>query len=299
MRGAADSFGIVVNFYVQTQPMPSSVVYFEFNFPAAATDVEAGVSAGLHLQAVAQNASVMDRNLSFGIVVGPGAYTLRGTYLGDGERFNTTILPEVLRGLPAYDAGASRVSSGLGYLDSLAVLAGGSLGVATTTPYASHDNFFAKSVTVPAPGLTEEAWRSYLTYARDQGSDARAPVSWFAIVNLEGGVDSQINARTADFAAYPHRATTWTAQNYGFVGADEVFPSEAGTAFVDGLNDAMKREMPGADFGAYINYVDPSMGRDEANLQYFGEAIYERLKGYKQVLDPGELFWNPQTIPLD
>lgn len=298
MRGAADSFGIVVNFYVQTQPLPSSVVYFELNFPDAAADVEAGVSAGLHLQAAAHNASVTDRRLAFGLVIAPGTYTLRGTYLDDdGSRFNASVLPELLRGLPAYDAGGSRVSA-LGYLDSLAVLAGGSLSVATTAPYRGHDNFFAKSVTVPEPGLTEAAWRAYLTYARGAGSTDSPPVSWFAIVNLEGGADSQINARAVDSAAYPHRATTWTAQHYGYVGQDEVFPREAGTAFVAGLSDAMKREMPGADFGAYINYVDPSMGRDEANLQYFGEAIYERLKGYKKVLDPGELFWNPQTIPV-
>lgn len=296
MRGAADSFGVVVNFYVQTQPIPSAVVYFAFNFPAAAADVEAGVSAAMHLQAVAQNASVMDRNLTFGIVVAPDTYTLRGTYLGDDRRFSASILPEILRGLPAYDANSSRVST-VGYLDSLEILAGGPLGVSTTAPYAGHDNFFAKSVTVPEPGLTEAAWRAYLAYARGEGSAARAPVGWFAIVNLEGGVDSRINARTTGFAAYRHRGTTWTAQNYGYVGQDEVFPA-AGISFVDGLNAAMKREMPSADFGAYNNYVDPSMGRDEANLQYFGKEIYDRLKGYKQSLDPGELFYNPQTIPV-
>lgn len=293
MRGAADSFGIVYNFYLKTQPRPSAVVYFSLDLPAAGTDLDSAVSSTLHLQSMIHNASVTDRNIAFGMIVTPGNYSVRGTYLGGISAFNATILPEMLRGLPAYRTTTSVVSE-MTWLDSLTVLAGGPLNVSTTKPYKGHGNFFAKSVTVPEPGLTAAALRCYFGYIHDQGSSI--PVDWFSIINLEGGADSQIKARSGDFAAYGHRDTTWAAQHYGSVDGDGDFP-QAGLDFVGGLNEAMMREMPTTEFGAYINYADPSLGRDEANLKYFGSVLYERLRGYKVMLDPNELFWNPQSIP--
>lgn len=240
------------------------------------------------------NASVTDRNIAFGLVITPGDYSVRGTYLGNITTINTTMLPEMLRDVPAYNMTASVVSE-MTWLDSLVFLAGGPLNVSTTKPYAAHGNYFAKSVTVPEPGLTEGAWRCDFDYIQTQGSSVPG-FDWFSIINLEGGVDGQTDARSAAFSGYKHRDSTWAAQHYGYVEDGKGF-SQAGLEFISGLNEAMRREMPTADFGAYINYVDPSMGRDEANLMYFGPALYERLRGYKAILDPDELVWNPQSIP--
>ena len=63
-----------------------------------------------------------------------------------------------------------------------------------------------------------------------------------------------------------------------------------------GLSDALTSAMPGTSFGAYLNYVDPSLTAAEAHAVYYGEETYEKLVGIKQMVDPGDVFWNPQSI---
>lgn len=297
MRGAAPSFGIATTLYLQTQPAPAVTTYFGFSFPGAAptTSVETAVSSFIHLQDMAQNASVTDRKLSFGITLGSNNFQVRGVYLGSASDFNSTISPELLRGLPQPSSPVTVQE--LDWRANLELLAGGSLAVSTTEPYRARDNFFAKSVAVPEPGFSAAALRSYLTYIENQGANPPASVSWFAIINLDGGADSQINARGADFSAYGHRNLMWTVQNYGFVGADATFP-EAGIEFVNGLNAAITDVLvqEGIEYGAYINYADPTLGAEEANRLYYGDEIVSRLKGLKAVLDPGNVFAHPQSI---
>lgn len=271
--------------------------YFGFSFPGAAptTSIETAVSSFTHLQDMAQNASVTDRKLSFGITLGPNDFQVRGVYLGSASDFNRTISPELFRGLPQPSSPVTVQE--LDWRANLELLAGGSLAVSTTEPYRARDNFFAKSVAVPEPGFSPAALRIYLTYIANQGASPPASVSWFAIVNLDGGADSQINARDVNFSAYGHRNLMWTVQNYGYVGADQTFPA-AGIEFVNGLNAAITDILAGegVEFGAYINYADPTLGADEANRLYYGDEIVSRLKGLKTVLDPGNVFAHPQSI---
>lgn len=296
MRGAASSFGIIVNFYLQTQPAPPVITYFDYQFPDAASSVDNAVAAFTHLQTMAHDASVTDRNLGFGVTLGKHWFQLRGTYLGPASVFNTSILPEMLRTLPAPTSAVVQEAT---WVDSLALLAGGDLGVSTTAPrYTSRDNFFAKSVTIPDPGFSQEALTSYFAYALGEG--ANAPVSWYAIIDLYGGAGSQINTRAVGFAAFSHRGLAWTVQNYGFVGAEETFPGE-GARFVQGLNDAITSTgtvgvAGDRGYGAYINYADPSMGNEEANRLYYGAELFEELRELKGRLDPGNVFANPQSI---
>lgn len=53
MRGAADSFGIVTYFYLQTQPAPSVVVDFTASIPATLDSASIATNAFLGLQAMA------------------------------------------------------------------------------------------------------------------------------------------------------------------------------------------------------------------------------------------------------
>ncbi|KAK7727200.1 hypothetical protein SLS63_007251 [Diaporthe eres] len=297
MRGAGPSFGIATTLYLETQPAPTVTTYFGFSFPnaAPATSMDTAVSSFIHLQNMAHNASVTDRKISFGITLGPNDFQLRGVYLGSASDFNSTISPELLRGLPQPSSPVTVQE--LNWQANLELLAGGSLVVPTSEPYTARDNFFAKSVAVPEPGFSTGALTSYMTYIANQGASPPALVSWFAIVNLDGGADSQINARGADFSAYGHRNLMWTVQNYGFVGADQTFP-DAGIEFVNGLNGAITDVLAdeGVEYGAYINYADPTLGAEEANRLYYGDAIVSRLKGLKAVLDPGNVFAHPQSI---
>lgn len=77
------------------------------------------------------------------------------------------------------------------------------------------------------------------------------------------------------------------------MGVERTFP-EAGLRFMNGLNDALASETPG--HGAYPNYVDPSYAREEALRMYYGEKTLARLKALKEVLDPGNVFANPQSV---
>lgn len=271
--------------------------YFGFSFPEAApaTSIDTAVSSFIHLQDMAQNASVTTRSLSFGVTLGPTDFQVRGVYLGSASDFNNSISPELLRGLPQPESPVTVQE--LDWRANLELLAGGSLAVSTTEPYTARDNFFAKSVAVPEPGFSASALRSYITYIANQGANPPTPVSWFAIINLDGGTDSQINVRDADFSAYGHRNLMWTVQNYAYVGAEETFP-EAGIEFLNGLNGAITDVLAdeGIDYGAYINYADPTLGADEANRLYYGDELVARLKGLKAILDPGNVFAHPQSI---
>jgi hypothetical protein len=242
-----------------------------------------------HIQDFAQNSSVVGPNLGFGMYMDRQTFSLTGTYFGTLEDFSNNIAPELLRTLPT--PLSSRVQA-VDWLQSLVLLGGlGSL----TEPvhgYNAHDNFYAKSVTVPEP-LSDAALTAYFDYIISQG--ASAPTSWFSIINLYGGPGSQINAKDSNFAAYSDRNALWVAQHYGFTDLGVVFPASE-TTFVDGLNTAMTSQMPGVEFGAYLNYVDPNLSRDEAHALYYSSDVYNRLKTIKAVVDPGNVFFNPQSI---
>lgn len=51
--------------------------------------------------------------------------------------------------------------------------------------------------------------------------------------------------------------------------------------------------MPDTTFGAYLNYMDPSLIAAQAHTFYY---TYAKLLAIKQVVDPGQVFWNPQSI---
>jgi FAD/FMN-containing dehydrogenase len=65
--------------------------------------------------------------------------------------------------------------------------------------------------------------------------------------------------------------------------------------FVDGLNSAITNAT-NATFGAYLNYIDPTLTRDEAKELYYGEALYSNLSMLKSKYDPKNTFWNPLSI---
>lgn len=57
--------------------------------------------------------------------------------------------------------------------------------------------------------------------------------------------------------------------------------------------------MPDTTFGGYLNYVDPSMSAAEAHSAYYDAPTYARLVSIKHEVDPGNVFWNPQSVRLD
>ncbi|KAK3940858.1 Glucooligosaccharide oxidase [Diplogelasinospora grovesii] len=290
MRGVADAFGIVTTFYLQTSPAPPTVIQWSYDLPQALTSVSAAVDTFKKVQTFALNASAVDRNLGFGVTIANNAtsFTVHGTYFGTEAHFNTTIAPALLEGLPtpAPDSSVEVVD----WITSLTLLGGAATLAEPLHGYNERDNFFAKSVTTTEP-FPDDALTSFFSYVLNEG--AKPPVSWFSIINLYGGPDSQILKYNESFAAYAGHDDLWVIQNYGDVAVNGTYPA-SGIEFLDGMNNAMTSKL--SEYGAYLNYVDPTYSPAEAHQLYYGEELYQKLQKLKAVLDPKNVFSNPQSI---
>ncbi|MCJ1439512.1 hypothetical protein MMC27_008906 [Xylographa pallens] len=295
LRGAAESFGVVTHFYLQTQPAPSSLVYWHYGFPNMYTSSETMTDTILHWQDFALNSTVVDQDIGFGVHIDGSDFSISGIYFGSLDTFNNVIAPELLRSIPAPNF--EQVQE-VDWITALEYQATGGSATSLSEPltdYNAHDDFFAKSLVSPeSDPLTSDALTSYFDYIIANG--VGAPNPWFSIINLYGGAGSQINIQDPSSSAYADRSSLWVFQHYGFTGnTGSAFPS-AIEPFVTGLNDAIPNAQPQTAFTAYLNYVDPSYTAAEAHTLYYGDAVYAKLLALKQVYDPAMVFWNPQAI---
>lgn len=281
IRGAADSLGIVTNFYLQTQAAPSSITYFAFPFSNMYSSKTTFVNAWTHLQNFAKNSSVVDNKISFGVYIDNyGTFSLSGAYFGTVDEFNTKVKPELTRTMPASTSPTVKAYS---WYDYLVLVSGKTQIKEPLTGYDEHENFFAKSITVPeSDGLTSAALGAWFDYIKGTTTE------YYTIVNLYGGPGSAINSKDTTFAAYNDRDSLWVFQNYGY--------TTSSTNFINGLNDAIIKAQPQTSFGAYLNYVDPSYDAATAHKLYYGDALYAKLLALKKKVDPNSVFWNPQAI---
>ena len=292
LRGAADSIGIITAFYLATQPAPAAVINWQYSIPGMFTSAATSAAVFQHIQTFALNTSLVDRNLGMGMYMDGQGFSISGTYFGPLTTFNAKVASALLAGLPTPSSSSITSNS---WIDSLSKLASPNPLQEPTTGYNLHDDFFAKSVTTPQSSpLTTAALTNYFDYIIQHGVNAPSP--WFSIINLYGGPDSQINVPSPSSSAYSDRRALWVAQHYGFTGnTGSPFPP-ATIDFIDGLNTALTSQMPGVDFGAYLNYVDPSLSPADAHTLYYGADTYAKLLGIKNQVDPGDVFWNPQSV---
>ncbi|KAI3338011.1 hypothetical protein F4824DRAFT_460898 [Ustulina deusta] len=283
MRGAADSFGIIANFYLRTQEAPKTVIKWSIEVPQAMKTVESAAETFQYIQDFVNNTSTVDRYLNLMIFLTHDRFTIEGTYLGDAMRFHDSILMPLLQRFPVKEGSRSRYCP-VGWLELLQQLAGDN-GLDVGPTYEEHLTFFAKSVAVSHPGLSKDELQNYFRCLLSEGKST--PIDYFIGVQLYGGADSQITANTTR-DSYGHRDAMWMFQHYGSVN-DGKFPEE-GIRFLDNLNKAL-----GPRHGASNNYADPSLERDEAHKLYYGRKL-EGLMKLKGVLDPQNVFSHPQSI---
>lgn len=292
MRGAADSLGIITNFYVETQRAPDTVINFGYSISGMYDDKARFVKFVEHLQDYVLHNDHVDRKLSFGIYLDGKKFNFGGQYFGDAAFFNNTIVPELFSTLGDGTWKGNPGSQKVDWLKSMELLNGDKIEIGLErTDYTKHDNFFAKSLTIPEPlGFTEKALQSYHDYIVTKGINPPNP--WFSIINLYGGKDSQINVKDTTFAAYKDRYALWVIQHYG--------NNEAGKkvdlGFINGLNEAITTAMTDAGIGAYLNYIDPTLTREEAIELYYGKELYAKLQVVKKKYDPENIFWNPLSV---
>lgn len=192
MRGAGDSIGIAINFYLQTHAAPNKVVNFRLDASDATLSTDSTVNAYLTVQDFVHS-NAIDRKHAFSISLQYNQFSLSGVYLGSGEEFNKSVKPAVLdalKDLPNPTLSAQE----FGWLESLTDLNDGEP-LQISEPYKARKNFFAKSVIVPEPGLSADRVRPYIDYILNTD----APTSFFAYLDLYGGRDSQINTKVSSF----------------------------------------------------------------------------------------------------
>lgn len=121
------------------------------------------------------------------------------------------------------------------------------------------------------------------------------PKSWYAVINLHGGPDSRITSVPSDSSSYTHRNSLWVIQHYGY-STNHLPPLlDATKIVIKDLTSVIRGAYP-LLIGAEANYQDPDLDRAAAHRLYHGEAAVRRLEALKSAVDPGELFWNPQSI---
>lgn len=232
------------------------------------------------------NDTVVDDKISFGIYMDGTVYNLGGTYFGTPEEFKSKIQPEFLRTLPTPAATTVKAYDWIGYLT---LLSDQDTIKEPLTGYDKHDNFFAKSIAWPEEnGVSKDSLDAMFDYIQN----TPAPTSYFVIINLYGGPGSKINNKDDNFAAYSDRGSSYIAQLYGFkenAGGESI-------PYINGLTNAITSAAPDTPFGAYLNYVDPSLDAATAHKLYYGEELYNRLLAVKKQVDPQSVFWNPQAI---
>jgi len=283
IRGAADSFGVVTNFYIQTQPAPSSILYFQYSFQNVLNAKDTFTNSFLHIQDVAKNASVIDKNIGFGFYIDNyGSFNLQGSYFGSADDFQTKVKPELLRSMPA----SKETVETLSWYDFLVKVSNAATITVSTTNYTQHEDFYANSLTVPEAdgGLTSTALDALYDHLKAAGDE-----QYYLIINLYGGPGSAINSKDTEFAAYQDRDSLWVFQNWGGSTQNSI-------NFIQGVNRAIVNAQPQTHFAGYLNYVDSTFDAATAHKMYYGDALYARLAAQKKVLDPNGVFWNPQAI---
>jgi hypothetical protein len=175
--------------------------------------------------------------------------------------------------------------------------------------YNDHDTFYSKSLLTKASNpmyilplplsgfVTNETstlnqWTSFFTFIQSHGSSAPSP--WNTIIDLYGGIGSQINTPSSS-SAFSHRDSLWNIQNNANT-ADHNLPfDDASKDFIEGLTDSLV-DMGKDDFGIYLNCADPELSAELVARKGYGVETYNTLLVIKRILDPDNVFWNPQSI---
>ncbi|KAL1865858.1 hypothetical protein Daus18300_006970 [Diaporthe australafricana] len=288
-RGAADSFGVILRFYLRTVPAPEEIVLFSYDIDGIVGDVDEATAAFMNIQQVVQDATIIDRDLSFGFYIHEGSWTIWGVFLRDKEHFEAQIAPALLRG---FKRPVKKFVQTMAWLDSITWFSGSHSNDATDDAF---DTFYAQSALIPEhTPLNEKVVRDYFETMRSTSIDSSQ--SWYAVINVHGGPDSQITSVPASASAYTHREMLWVIQHYGYSSNHLPPLLESTKVAITRLTRAVRAGIPASSMRAEPNYQDADMARDMAHSLHYGEAATKQLEALKRKIDPSEVFWNPQSI---
>jgi len=202
---------------------------------------------------------------------------ISGTYFGSEEEFDSLNITSVF---PDYST-----SSVLVFNDWAGLVANWAENVGLTVGGAIPASFYSKNLAFTnseiIPDATVDQFFQYLDTVN------KGTLIWFAIFDLEGGATNDI---APDATAYGHRDALFYMQTYA---VDLLKVTDTTRAFITGMNNIVASGFPGQTLGSYAGYVDPELAN--ADQAYFGSNL-PRLQQLKGVIDPLDVFHNPQSI---
>ncbi|KAK8024377.1 hypothetical protein PG993_012443 [Apiospora rasikravindrae] len=295
IRGAGPNFGIVVSWRLQTFETPVNLTWFRITL-----DWNRNTAAG-YLGAVEKYINTdMPAELNFRIAdYDKGHPFAEGLFYGNDEQMNSTIQPflKISNGNLMTHHQVNWIDAIKHYsVDNTFNTTANNIVVDYTEP-GPPDNFFAKSLTLN--GLNGAAAKAFVDYW--YGTANKVERKWFFQIDAAGGPNSAYrnppgnnSSATSSFA---HRDKTFIIQFYDAAPAGNLAYPPDGLSFLNGWVDTVTAALgnSSSSWGAYANYPDPTLGRDEAQRLYYGASL-ERLRELKLKYDPGELFSFPQSI---
>lgn len=284
IRGAGASFGIVTEFVLSTLPAPASVISYTYSWATSDSIARAGLIKAW--QGLIYDPA-LPLELSGTLSLGPGSSVFYGTFVGTQEEFEALNITD---GFAAPDD-----TSVLLYTDyrQLSVDWNALLLQAVA---ASRGYFYAKSLLwseeTPMANEGLDALVQKMDSANRDSNQTLAQLS----VNFEvlGGHTSSVPSTAT---AFPHRDTRFAMLLYARTSGPVAHATEQA---LNELEDSAAKTEGGLDAGKvfrgrYAGFVDPKIPAEEARRAYWGPN-FDRLSAIKAVVDPDDVFHNPQSI---
>ncbi|KAH7096079.1 hypothetical protein FB567DRAFT_587353 [Paraphoma chrysanthemicola] len=275
VKGAAASFGIVTEFKVRTQAEPGEAVLYSYSFGGGSA--AANADAFRKWQKLISDPDLSRKFASQFILTEQFGAIVTGTFFGSQQEFDSL---NITSRLPSKDESIT-------VKDWLGTVGHWSEDLALELVGGIQSNFYAKSLAYTKNDIIPDDAVDKLFQYIDKADKGGAV--WFIIWDLEGGA---INDVAPDATAYGHRDALFYHQAYAVNLLGKV--NDKTRNFLKGVNDVITDGLPGSRKGAYAGYVDPALGADSASLYWGGNV--DRLQRIKAVVDPNDVFHNPQSI---
>ncbi|OIW29381.1 FAD-binding domain-containing protein [Coniochaeta ligniaria NRRL 30616] len=279
IRGAGSSMGIVSSFQFKTFVVPDTVTFFVASAPWGAQG-----KALNGLRAVQEFAlNTMPAELNMRVFITGKFVNFEGLFYGDKAGLKSALQPLLNK-----TSATLQLSQEGTWLDQLTHFGNG-LALDQGHPYNYHETFYSTSLYTQA--LTDEQLTSLTTYWFKIAKANRR--DWYLQIDLHGGTKSAVTAQT-DSTAYAHRDYLLMYSFYDRVDNAGRYPAD-GFSCMQNFVGNITANMAQSDWGQYVNYPDPKLSQDQAQIRYWGKHL-SRLQAIKAAVDPDNVFHYPQGI---
>ncbi|ELR04311.1 hypothetical protein VC83_06007 [Pseudogymnoascus destructans] len=275
VKGAGASFGVVTEFKLRTEPEPGEVVEFEYSFTVGSYASKAAVFK--RWQSLIADPGLTRKFATKVAITGIGMI-ISGTYFGSKAEYDAFDMKSKL--------GGDSVAKTIVFQDWLGLLGHWAEDAALLFAGGLPSHFYNKTLTFNGATLiSDEVIDNLFAYLDEV---AKGTLLWFLVFSLTGGA---VNDIAQDATSYAHRDALFYFESYGI---SLVKVSKTTKDFIAGINTTIKNGVPGVeDLGSYAGYVDPELPNGP---QQYWRTNLPKLEQIKAVVDPGDVFHNPQSV---